>query len=410
VLVLHLEADSWFFYRFRTGSHTSAVGQTRTMPRATDVPKRFVLAAANCQNYSEGFYAAHRDIAAAKPDAVVFLGDYIYEAAAVAVGTGGTVRSHETPEPATLAEYRNRYALYKSDPDLQAAHAACPWAVIWDDHEVENNYAGLQSENASVSPTAFGPRREAAYQAWWEHMPVRLPAPNGAKDYQIYRQLSVGRLIELTLIDSRQYRSDQTCGDVTLSLDPACPETFEPDRTMLGAKQEEWFAQAIGSTGAVWSALLNQVILANLQLSGAVLNYDMWDGYPAARDRLLQAVVDSPVENFVVITGDIHFAAAGDLRGPGSDPGRPVIGTEFVTASISSGANIDARIAGLQAVFPDIAGLEFEHRGWTKHIVTPDTWTAEWRTVTDVKDPDSTVTTAHTFEVRAGVPGVVRPG
>ena len=403
--VQHLEVDTWFSYRFTAGSHTSPVGRTRTCPAPGTTPERFILGAATCQNYEEGFYAAHRDIAAAGLDAVVFLGDYIYEYAARKV-QGAVVRSHATPEPTDLAAYRDRYALYKTDPDLQAAHAACPWYIIWDDHEVENNYAGLQSEDASVSPEDFRIRRNAAYQAWWEHQPVRLPAPRGATDYQIYRQLWVGKLLELNLLDERQYRSDQSCGDATFQLAPACKETFDPIRTMLGPKQEAWFAEAVGSTRTIWTAVANEVILGDVTINGAVLNYDQWDGYPAARDRLLQAVVDAKIANLVVLTGDIHFAAVGNLRGPATTADRPIIGAEFVTTSISSAGLVDPSAGLLPGLFPDIVDIDLAHRGWTKHIVTPTTWTAEYRIVDDVARRDSKVTTSKTFTMKAGTPGI----
>ncbi len=192
---------------------------------------------------------AHRDLAAQAPDLVAWLGDYIYESGAATVGDDGVVRSHGTPEPKDLAAYRDRYALYKSDPDLQAAHAAAPWFVIWDDHEVENNYAGITPQDPA-DLDGFAERRRQAYQAWWEHQPVDLPPPpDDGSDYRIYRERPWGGLLDITLLDGRQYRTDQACGDATLDLDPACPETFDTDRTMLGDAQElseriEGFARA----------------------------------------------------------------------------------------------------------------------------------------------------------------------
>ncbi len=179
-----------YAYRFRAGAHTSAVGRTMTAPAPGAAAAPLRLAAASCQNYEDGYYGAHADIAAAQPDLVAWLGDYIYEGAAGVVGEGGAVRTHGSPEPTDLPGYRARYALYKRDADLQAAHAACPWIVIWDDHEVENNYAGDHSQDDA--PTAqFRARRAAAYQAWWEHTPTRLDPPTGA-DYRVYRAHRVG--------------------------------------------------------------------------------------------------------------------------------------------------------------------------------------------------------------------------
>ncbi|HSB23504.1 MAG TPA: alkaline phosphatase D family protein, partial [Burkholderiaceae bacterium] len=240
--VTGLEPGRHYWYRFEALGQRSATGRTRTAP-APDAAAGLRFALASCQRFDHGHYAAWRHVAASELDLVVFVGDYIYEYPSPPVA----VRYHEGPLVRTLEQYRARYAQYKSDPSLQAAHAAMPWLLVWDDHEVDNDYADDHSEDPAVTPESFLARRAAAYQAWWEHMPVRLPPPDGTKDYVTYRQLSIGGLAEMTLIDTRQYRSDQTCGDVSLSLDPACPETFDDSRTMLGATQEQWVAKALGS-------------------------------------------------------------------------------------------------------------------------------------------------------------------
>ena len=204
----------------RVGDYTSAVGTTRVAPDAGAGVSEATFAVANCQNYADGQYAAHRDLAEHAPDFVVFLGDYIYEDPGLPGNDDPAARVHLGPEPTTLEDYRNRYARYKTDPHLQAAHSVCPWFVIWDDHEVENNYAGLTPQSAADQPT-FIDRRFAAYQAWWEHQPVRLDPPIlPDEEYRIYRGVQWGDLIGLALLDGRQYRSDQTCGDVTLALIP----------------------------------------------------------------------------------------------------------------------------------------------------------------------------------------------
>jgi alkaline phosphatase D len=221
-----LEPGTWYRYRFVVDPWVSATGRTRTAP-AAGATGPLVVGQASCQDWQDGYYAAHRDLAAAGLDLLVFLGDYIYEAAAAPIG-GEIVRSHDSPEPTTLDEYRARYALYKSDADLQAAHAACPWVLIWDDHEVDNNYAADADQDGG-DPEAFRQRRAAAYRAWWEHQPVRLPAPDGP-DLPIFRRLDLGDLATLLLVDGRQYRSDQACGAPALSLEPPCPEITAPGR------------------------------------------------------------------------------------------------------------------------------------------------------------------------------------
>ncbi len=398
-----LEADSWYFFRFTTGSFTSPVGRTRTTAADSTAPAQLVLGSASCQNFEDAFYAAHADIAAAGLDVLVWLGDYIYEGAGQPVTGGqGSVRTHGSPEPTTLDEYRARYALYRSDPDLQAAHAACPWLVIWDDHEVENNYAGETSQDA-VPFDEFRTRRAAAYRAWWEHMPVRLPAPD-SPDYVIYRSFRHGTLVDVSLLDTRQYRSDQACGDVTLNLDPPCLEWSEPDRTLLGTEQEAWLFGRLGASSTRWNVLGQQVIVGNTTLNGAVLNYDQWDGYPVARDRLLQTLVDAQVPNVVVLTGDIHLAGVGNLRAPNG----ALVGAEMVATSISSGGNVDPSLTGVLQAIPDIVDAELAHRGWIKHTVTADRWQAEYRFVEDATVPTSPVSVFGTYEVLDGIPGAVK--
>ena len=385
-----LPPGSWF-YRFRVGEYISPVGLTRPAPIGDVEEVQF--AAASCQHYEAGYYAAHRDIAQRAPDFLLWLGDYIYEGAAAA-DTDPTARTHLGAEPTTVEEYRNRYARYKSDLDLQAAHAACPWFIIWDDHEVENNYASLIPQVPAES-TTFGARRFAAYRAWWEHQPVRLSPPTSPSDeYRIYRDAKWGDLLTLALLDGRQYRSDQACGDAVLSLEPACAEASDPSRTMLGDEQEQWLIETLTASTAQWNVIGNQVVLSNATLDGAVLNYDQWDGYPVARQRLLADLAAAGVENLVVITGDVHLAAVGHLRNDDA-----IVGVEFVTTSISSAANINPDFTDLLKGFPDIVDAELAHRGYTFHTVTPERWTAEYRIVTDVTQPTSEVTTYGTFEV-----------
>jgi len=402
--IVPLEPGRWN-YRFRVGEYISPVGVTQAAP-ANDVPVASVkIAVGSCQNYAHGYYAAHRDIAEQEPDFMVWLGDYIYEGAQSA--DDGTGRTHLGIEPTTLPEYRDRYALYKADPQLQASHAACPWYVVWDDHEVENNYANLTPQDPDDA-AGFEIRRFAAYQAWWEHQPVRLPPPSGPQqEYRIYRDAQWGDLVELALLDGRQYRSDQACGDATLNLDPACPETFDPERTMLGAEQERWLLDTLSASTAAWNVVGNQVVLADATFNGAVLNYDQWDGYQPARTRLLQGIDQAAIGNLVVITGDIHLAAVAQLRNGAPGVGTP-IGVEFVTTSIASDGLIGDELTDVLRSFPDLLDAELAHRGYSLHTVTPERWVAEYRIVTDVDDADSEVTVYGTYTVEAGSSAVTK--
>ena len=378
-------------YSFSAGGFTSPTG--RTAPIDPTVAE-FRLAAASCQHYETGFYAAHRDIAEWEPDLVVWLGDFMYEGDARDIGDA-IVRSHEGPEPTDLEGYRRRYATYLSDPQLQASRAAAPWFVIWDDHEVENNYAGIISENPGEDPAAFAARRKLAYRVWWENTPTRLAAPTADDDesYAIYRGLDIGDLLRISALDGRQYRSPVVS---TLTLDPGPPVAGwdDPGRTMLGAEQEEWIADRFESSTATWNCLAQQTILSDTRLpGGAILNYDQWDGYHPARERLL---TDAPA-NLVTITGDIHLAGVGEM-GPIGAP----VGIEFVTTAISSTANVDPALTAVVRSIPSIVDAELVSRGYTRHTITPAAWTAEYRQVADIGDPDSPVGTWKTFRVDAG--------
>lgn len=402
VEVAGLEPDRWYHFRFRAGRHVSPVGRTRTMPAPGATPRRFRVAFASCQSYTEGYYAAHRHLAADEPDLVLWLGDYIYEG-----GPGGpdAVRHHDGPEATTLAAYRNRYALYRSDPDLQAAHAAAPWAVTWDDHEVDNNYAGDRAEDGTP-PEQFLLRRAAAYQAWYEHQPVRLPTPAGPR-YRIHRTLDVGRLARVAILDGRQYRTDQPCGR-PFDLGPTCPAAEDPTATMLGAEQERWLARRLEGSPATWNLLANQTILTPSRIpvgDDVFANLDQWDGYPAARRRLLATLARAA--NPVVVTGDIHASAVGDVRADPDDPASPVVATEFVGTSISSDfpAAFAALFEAAAARNPDARYANARQRGYVRLDLTPQEVRADYRLLADARDPRSPIGTAASFAVAAGRPG-----
>ena len=403
--VTGLQPATPYWYRFKVGPYTSPTGRTVTMP-APDAPApTLVLGHASCQHYEQGLYAAHRDISTAQLDALVWLGDYIYEGRAHPVGQGGAIRSHNGPEATDLAGYRDRYALYKSDPDLQASHASTGWYVIWDDHEVQNNYAGDHSADPAIPEAMFHDRRAAAYQAWWEHQPVRLPPPASA-DYQIYRSFALGPLGQLFLLDGRQYRSDQACGDHVLSLTPACPETFVPGRTMLGDVQERWLLDGLGTTTGAWNVIGNQTIMSDLTLNGAVLNYDQWDGYPDARRRLLDGIDQARLTNVVTLTGDIHAAGVSDLTV--DENGRHTVGAELVTTSISSVTNLPVGAEAVLAQFPNVHYADGSKRGWVRNTLSTSGWDAEYRAVDDVTRADSTISVAARFHIDPTTPGARR--
>jgi alkaline phosphatase D len=402
VVVAGLEADRPYWYRFTVGDHETPIARTRTFPAADASPNRLRFGFASCQHYGDGYWPAWEDVAAdGDLDLVVFLGDYIYES-----GLRGAVRSHDVQEVVTLEQYRNRYALYRGDARLRAAHAVAPWLVTWDDHEVENNYQGITPEAGSTTPErdAFLARRAAAYRAWWEHMPTRAAAPAGP-DLRIYRYADYGRLARFCMLDTRQYRDDQVCAPSDIGA--LCDAARDPAFTLLGAEQERWLADTLSSSGATWNVLAQQIVFSRLAFGegeGAPFNLDQWDGYPGSRRRVLDALRDGRVANPVVITGDIHASGVSDVKADYDDPGSAVLGTEFVGTSISSGGS-DALAAVVGIALennPHIKWAETRHRGWVRCEVTPESWRADYRFVDDATVEDSPVRTAKSWVVEAG--------
>jgi alkaline phosphatase D len=396
VEVAGLKPDRAYWYRFRAGGHESAVGRTRTAPAPGATVQRLRIAYGSCQKYEAGYWAAHRQLAADAPDLVLFLGDYIYEGPTGAAG----VRKHPPYAAQDLASYRQRYALYKTDPDLQAAHAAAPWMVIWDDHEVANDY-GADQDRSNPDPAAFLRRRAAAYQAYYEHMPLRRTQRPVGPDMLLYRSLDWGRLAQFQLVDGRQNRNRRTCEAVSEEkLIPDCPERQDPARSLLGMAQERWLTDTLKGSRAQWNLLSQQYLMGQLQREDGRFSNDGWDGYPQTRRRILETWRDARVANPLALGGDIHCFFAGEL---GLEPGRP-IGTEFVGGSISSLGRTPAR--GTLAANPHLKFANGERRGFGLVELTPGTAHVTFRAVDNALDRASAVRDLTRFVVEAGRPGL----
>ncbi len=384
-----LDPDTWYWYRFVASGWQSPVGRTRTMPAPGAMPAAFRFAQASCQSWTDGYYTAHEHLAQEELDLVVFLGDYIYE------GGGRGIRAHNSPEVKDLAAYRNRYALYKGDPNLQASHAAFPWVVTWDDHELDNNYSGLWTEDGA-DPAQFAVRKAAAYKAWWEHQPVRVAAPSGAA-LGIHRRVDVGALARFHVLDTRQHRDAPACGG-----GPAfdCPERTAPGRTMLGAAQEGWLADGLASSPARWDLVAQSVVFSHMMILESVYNMDQWDGYPIARQTLvdqLAAAGSCPV----VLSGDIHAAGAAHLTRDIEDPASPRVGTELVTTSISSTSS-DALQSVIESILegnPSIDYVNAQDRGYLRCTLSADALVADFRVVSTVEAEVATVRTDFSVTV-----------
>jgi alkaline phosphatase D len=399
-----LDPDRAYHYRFRVGPYTSPTGRAHTAPADDATVEQLRIGMASCQNVQVGYYAAHRSIAESELDLVLFLGDYIYESG----GDPESLRPVPGGKCLTLADYRNRYAFYNGDTDLQTARASCPWVVTWDDHEVENNYADLASQ-AGTAPDAFAEQRAAAYQAFYEHQPLRLPPPEGP-DYPIHRSLRWGQLAELFVLDGRQYRDDQPCGtgsDAFVDRTQCDIEAAGAD--MLGDEQASWLTEGLSAATATWKVLAQQTVMSALVLGNTVLNVDQWDGYPAARRRLLDHIAAEGISDVVVLTGDIHAAGCAVLSTDGVDGSATPVAVEFVCTSISSNGLAEAAGIDPTTLDPSIFGLtyaELIHRGYCRCTITPERWTTEFVTVADVRDPASDVTVAATVTAEAGTPSL----
>lgn len=395
-----------YWYRFHVADFTSPAGHTRTAPAINQSTDKLRFAFASCQQYEEGFYGAYRHMSKEDLDLVIHLGDYIYETSK----SENKVRSHVRPEPITLDDYRARYGLYKSDPNLQAAHAAFPWVAVWDDHEVENDYADDRSEK-SDDPRWFIYRRAAAYQAWYEHMPARRTMAPFDAYARIYRQLKFGQLAEINLLDDRQYRSSQPCpkpGRGGANVVENCQERLDPKATLLGERQEAWLAAKLASSKGRWNVLAQQTLMAQQDRKageGQKFHTDAWDGYPAARDRLMDTLQSTKVTNPIVIGGDVHSYWVADLKRDFNRPDSPTIATEFCGTSITSTPPDEDMIQTAKSEGPHIKYATGLHRGYTVMTLTNQSLKADLRVVANHRDPDTTVSTLASFVVTDGKAG-----
>jgi alkaline phosphatase D len=416
VEVSGLEAARSYFYRFRAGGEVSPVGRARTAPAAGAAPERLRIVAAGCQHYEHGFFTAWRHIAEEPDiDLVFHYGDYIYEYGGRKPGSPGrvpAVRSHVGHVLRSLDDYRIRYAQYHLDPDLQAAHAAHPFAVSFDDHEVENNWAGAFSERdggsrhpKAVAPEVFALQKAAAFQAWYEHMPVRAAVRPHGPDITAYRRLRFGRLAMIHVMDTRSFRDDQPCGG---NDGPACPEVARPQASMIGEAQEGWLLK--GLEGATWQVLAQQNPIVPVFRNEGRISVDGWEAYPAARARLIEGLVAHRAANVIVLAGDIHQARAGVLRRDPQNPESPVIASEFVATSITSegdGRDGPRPNSSYWSLNPQISFMQ-QRRGYTLHQFTAGQMQATFRMLPYVSEPGAERRDAAHFVVEAGRPGIMR--
>jgi alkaline phosphatase D len=406
-----------YYYRFSTKTgYQSVVGRTQTAPAPAAHPQTVSFAFVSCQNFTEDFYTVYAHLAREQVDFCVHLGDNIYEVGHTGFGHGHVREDNIGNGLATdLATYRQKYQLYLSDPYLREVRRRFPWVVLWDDHELLNDYAGTLVSQQNPQ------RQRSAYTAFLEYMPVQPIVPLSAGEpprVRLYRQLAFGDLLEVFVLDERQYRDGVVCARDLLVA--GCPGLEAPTRTMLGGMQKSWLKSALQASTARWKCLLSENMMMRLALinqqadtaesiplsllhqpiaidEDVYVNLDAWDGYPRERTELLQFIADQGILNVVVCSGDFHNCYAGVLRPEFRDTASPAVAVEFVGASVSSfgAAEIvgrDLTMLGRKLVppiNPHIAYLDLKHHVYAKVIVTPARMEVRYLAVETVSQPTS---------------------
>lgn len=407
--VTGLQPNRPYFYRFHMGAATSPIGRAKTLPALGASLDHVRFIAGGCNNYENGWFTAYRRLSE-EPDVDFFwhYGDYIYEGTGVRHRPNDKfVRPHHADEPYSLDDYRARYAQYKLDPDLQAAHAALTWWVTWDDHETDNNWASRYDQDGTP-PDIFDLRRQASAQAYYENMPLRRTSfPHGTA-IQIFRQASYGDLLDCWFLDTRQFRDDQPCGD---NMKTVCPEALDPKRTIMGAEEERWLFNGLAKGKRRWNLIANQVMMMPLDRrqgdgDAPLWNMDSWAGYPAARKRLLDHLQAQKIRNVVVTTGDEHQNFASELRTRGTEG--PALATEFLGTSITSGGDgqdLNPRNVAILKHNPHCPFINSQ-RGYVVHDVGRERWDATFKVLDKVTTKDGTLSTRAKFSVARGQPGL----
>ena len=410
---VHVEAGGLspareYWYRFRCGSEVSQVGRTKTAPAAGAAVDRLRFGVCGCGHYETGYFTAYGHVADEAFDFIFHTGDYIYEGRGDIGRNPNNPRQHHGQEIYTLVDYRNRYAQYKSDPHLMAAHLSAPMIVTWDDHEVDNDYAGDRDER-DTPPEVFLLRRAAAYQAYYETMPLRASALPSGPHLPLYHRLQFGNLIDLNVLDTRQYRSKQACAD---SARAECARTAaDPARTILGTAQEKWLFANLASTAATWTVLGQQVPTFARDNSGtnpaAPFSMDKWDGYVGGRQRLYQQLKETRALNPILLSGDVHTHWCADLKMDFANPKSDTVGVEFTNTSVTSGGDGSDTQPNWERLHADNPHLTYHSnkRGYISCTATPKTMQAAFRVIDKVTINNAPARTAATCVVEAGRPG-----
>ncbi|MBW4331168.1 alkaline phosphatase D family protein [Stakelama sp. CBK3Z-3] len=413
VEVTGLKPGRPYWYRFRCAGERTFAGRATTLPAPGSRVDRVRFAAIGCQHFEAGYYTAYRHAAEDAPDFMFHYGDYIYEYSPGFVLDAfdrpiEAVRRYATREPFSLDDYRVRYAQTTTDADLQAARAAAPWYCTYDDHEVQNNWVSEWAQDGTP-PETFLLRRRAAFQAWYEHMPVRRSSfPDAQGVAHMRRRVDIGDLIRLHMPNTRLYRSDQPCGD---GFKPLCAEASAATQQVLGKAQESWLEEGFTSSSQHWQGVAQQVMMAPIDRrtpdypnAQPTYNMDSWAAYPGPRERILALFDRHKGGNVVVVTGDEHQNWAIDLQRDGR-----TVASEFVSTSITSGGDGHDLRPGNEEIMRDNPFLHWtnDRRGYLLSDITRDAWTGHFRVVDAITRRDAPIATAARWAVQSGQAGLV---
>lgn len=401
-----LDPDRWYWYRFNVGQYESIIGRTRTMPLDHVMPDKMRFAVTSCQHWESGLFTAYEQMLEDDVDLVFHLGDYIYEYA----GKDKRVRKHIGPEIKNIAQYRQRYAQYRTDPSLQKMHAHCPWWLTWDDHEFDNNCAGDISEEKGVDKISYLKRRAAAYQAYYEMMPLRTSSMPMGPDMKLYRKARFGQLADFLVLDTRQYRTDQPNGDHNKPLNE---DAYNPNNTLLGKTQKGWMYKSLIQSESRWNVLTQQVMMGmvNRQRSdgkAAIYSMDQWPGYASEKMAIMRFLAERNISNPVVLTGDIHSNWVNELRVDDFKMDSKLVATEFVTTSLSSGGNGSEALKSAETYKSNSPFVKFfnAERGYILCELTPEKWVSHYKVIDQVTKLGGKTSIRASYQVNSGSPQV----
>ncbi len=398
-----LQANTWYYYRFNGQGKYSITGRTRTAPTTGVTNLRFAVL--SCSNLPNGYFHAYRNIVDKNEvDAVLHLGDYIYEYKTNSAVPNDTTRKHEPDnEILTLADYRMRHSQYKLDADLRECHRQFPFICVWDDHETTNNsWKGGADNHTQGTEGNWYDRKGFGIKAYFEWMPLRPISPTN--DSSIYRTLSFGNLADVIMVDTRLEGRDEQAPGILVS--PTHPIIKDSTRSLFGAPQLTWFNDQLKNSTATWKIVGNQVMVAPLTINALIVNPDQWDGYPFDRKKVFDNILGNDIKNVVFLTGDIHTSWANDvpydrsIYNPSTGAGSAAV--EFVCTSVTSGSEINVSAGIVQSANPHMKYIDLSKRGYVLLDITASRTQGDWIHVSDITKKSFTASVSASWAVNLG--------